>query len=68
MLRHFLHPPLYNANFEKSFGTLYTVLYNVVEGTAQVHWPEMEIRQSFNSFTEDRVVPFSTSLRKGLIY
>jgi len=68
VLRHFLRPPLYNTNFEKSFGTLYTVIYNVGKGTARIYWPEMDISQSFDVFNEDRVVPFSTSLRKGLIY
>lgn len=68
VIRHFLHPPLYNTNFEKSFGTLYTIAYNVAQGTANIHWPEAEMKQSFSLFTENRVVPFSTSLRKGLIF
>jgi predicted choloylglycine hydrolase len=67
MLRHFLHPPLYSTNFEKSFGTLYTVLYQIEQGAAYIQWPELELKKTFTSFTEERVVPFSTSLRKGLI-
>ncbi|MBL7843871.1 MAG: hypothetical protein JNK44_08425, partial [Cyclobacteriaceae bacterium] len=29
ILKKFLQPPLYSTNFEKSFGTLYTILYRV---------------------------------------
>ncbi|MDH4058444.1 MAG: C45 family autoproteolytic acyltransferase/hydrolase [Cyclobacteriaceae bacterium] len=68
MLKHFLHPPLYNTNFEKSFGTLYTIIYRVAKGEAEVHWPEMGITQSFSHFNEERVVPFNTSLRKGVVF
>jgi predicted choloylglycine hydrolase len=68
MLRHFLHPPLYNTNFEKSFGTLYTILYQIDQGVVHIRWPELELKKTFASFTEELVVPFSTSLRKGLIY
>jgi predicted choloylglycine hydrolase len=68
MLKHFLHPPLYSTNFEKSFGTLYTIIYRVKKGEAEIHWPEVNIIQDFNNFKEERVVPFSTSSRKGLVY
>lgn len=68
MLKHFLHPPLYSTNFEKSFGTLYTAIYRVEKGEAEILWPEVKINQSFSNFKEERVVPFSTSFRKGLVY
>lgn len=68
MLKHFLHPPLYSTNFEKSFGTLYTIIYRVTKGEAEVHWPEMGIKQTFSHFSEERVVPFTSSLRKGVVF
>ena len=57
MMGHFLRPPLYNTNFEKSFGTLYSILYRVATGEAEVHWPGVSIKQSFSHFTEERVNP-----------
>ncbi|MGK2861416.1 MAG: C45 family autoproteolytic acyltransferase/hydrolase, partial [Chitinophagaceae bacterium] len=35
----FLQPPLLNYNYEKNFGTLYTVSYNITEMLVHVHWP-----------------------------
>ncbi len=58
MLAHFLSPPLYNTNFEKSFGTLYTVIYRVTKGEAQVYWPGVTVKQDFSHFKEERVNPF----------
>jgi predicted choloylglycine hydrolase len=52
MLRHFLHPPLYSNNFEKSFGTLYTIAYHLQDGRVKVRWPDASIDQSFAKFTE----------------
>lgn len=67
MVRHFLHPPLYATNFEKSFGTLYTIQYNLKDREAIVYWPDTEIKQTFTHFREERVVPIITSARKGII-
>lgn len=67
MLRHFLHPPLYNTIFERSFGTLYTIVYRVNNGEVEIHWPDVGIKQTFLDYKEERIVPFSTSLRKGLV-
>ncbi|MBL7870802.1 MAG: hypothetical protein JNM78_04255 [Cyclobacteriaceae bacterium] len=58
IVKKFLQPPLYSTNFEKSFGTLYTILYRVQDGKIEIHWPELSVKQSFNDFTEQRVVPF----------
>jgi predicted choloylglycine hydrolase len=58
MIAHFLKPPLYSTNFEKSFGTLYTILYKVKTGQVEIHWPDLIVKQSFDDFTEQRVVPF----------
>ncbi len=68
MLRRFLHPPLYNTNFEKSFGTLYTIIYRVNDLTIDVLWPDNYISQSFAFFREERIIPLMTSARKGLVF
>jgi len=59
MVGHFLQPPLYNTNFEKSFGTLYTILYRVKNGEVEIHWPGRMVTQSFAEFKEELIVPFS---------
>lgn len=56
MINHFLRPPLYNINFEKFFGTLYTIVYRLEKGEAEVHWPGVAIKQAFSNFKEDRVL------------
>lgn len=68
MLKRFLHPPLYNTNFDKSFGTLYTIIYRLEKKEVEVLWPDNQIIQSFDHFTEDRIVPLMTNARKGLVY
>ncbi len=68
MLKRFLHLPLYNTNFEKSFGTLYTIIYRLNARDVEVHWPDNHINQSFENFQEERIVPLMTSARKGLVY
>jgi len=59
MVQHFLQSPLYSTNFERSFGTLYTILYRVKNGVVEVHWPEKMVTQSFAEFKEELIVPFS---------
>ncbi|WP_339789329.1 C45 family peptidase [uncultured Imperialibacter sp.] len=59
VLTKFMQPPLYNTNFDKSFGTLYTIMYKVQSGELEVHWPGVSKRQSFDDFREERVEPFS---------
>jgi predicted choloylglycine hydrolase len=60
LLRKFLAKPLYSQKFEKSFGTLYTSIYNPVTKTAELHWPSKSIFQSFENFNEAKTeVAFS---------
>lgn len=39
----FLQRPLYNTNFREHFGTMYTVEYDPVAGTAQYAWPDRRL-------------------------
>lgn len=55
MLNRFLHPPLYNTNFDKSFGTLYTIIYRVNAKNIEVLWPNNHLYQSFELFKEERI-------------
>ncbi|MCB0154587.1 MAG: hypothetical protein KDF65_07305 [Anaerolineae bacterium] len=56
-LRRFLHPPLYNTQFEKAFGTLYTAAYRPSTGEAEYLWPgQATLRQSFAKFNEQKTV------------
>jgi predicted choloylglycine hydrolase len=50
-IRAFLAPPVYNASFGRSFGTLYTAVYRVEEGCVDYRWPSSLWRQSFDAFT-----------------
>ncbi|MEQ8361689.1 MAG: C45 family peptidase [Cyclobacteriaceae bacterium] len=68
MVKRFLHPPLYNTNYHKAFGTLYTIIYRVNAKTIDVLWPDQQISQSFDFFREERIVPLMTSARKGLVF
>jgi predicted choloylglycine hydrolase len=56
----FLRPPLYNTLFEHGFGTLYTAVYNPIEGTVVYRWPHEEILVSFKNFKEEyKLVKFN---------
>jgi predicted choloylglycine hydrolase len=63
MVKNFLQPPLYSTNFEKAFGTLYTILYRAKAGEVEIHWPDLNVKQSFEGFKEQRVVPFPMALQ-----
>ncbi len=53
----FLQPPLYNYNYQKNFGTLYTAKYNVVEKTVNILWPDdKKITQSFDNYHEENIM------------
>lgn len=67
MLRRFLEPPLYNTNFDKSFGTLYTIIYRVNSRNIEILWPELSVQQNFSHFSEKKINPFATTY-KGLVY
>ena len=61
----FLEPPLFNYNYEKNFGTLYTVNYQVTKRQVMVHWPDNQILiQSFDYFKEDLVSVFLPRRKK----
>ena len=46
----FLRPPLYQRDYTRGMGTLYTAAYRVAEGRADYFWPGIEWRQSFDRF------------------
>jgi len=48
----FLQAPLYNNEPQKSFATLYSMIYDLNELSATVFWPNRELKQSFNAFKE----------------
>ncbi len=68
MVSRFLHPPLYNTNFEKSFGTLYTAVYRIGLKEVSILWPDLEIKQSFQHFVEHKIPREIASFSKGLVY
>ncbi len=57
LTKKFLQPPLYNYNYQKNFGTLYTAKYDVTEKTATIYWPEdKRITQTFDNYLEENVL------------
>ncbi len=68
MVSRFLHPPLYNTNFEKSFGTLYTGVYRIGMQEVSILWPDQEIKQSFQQFSELKLPREMLAFNKGLVY
>lgn len=52
----FLQPPLYNTQYEKGFGTLYTSVYYPKSGEMDVLWPAKRLRYAFNDFREELTV------------
>lgn len=60
----FLQPPLYNYDYKKNFGTLYTSLYDVKNKVVNILWPpEKMISRSFDDFEEENVI---VHLLKGI--
>ena len=51
VIQAFLTPPVYNASFDRSFGTLYTAVLRPSEGCIDYRWPTSLWRQSFDAFT-----------------
>lgn len=45
-----LRPPLYNTEYSRSFGTLYTAVYRTGECSAEYRWPDITWRQSIDNF------------------
>ncbi|MEQ9298451.1 MAG: C45 family peptidase [Cyclobacteriaceae bacterium] len=50
----FLRKPLHNSEYSDGFGTLYTAVYQPIEGKVQLHWPNESVVQSFDSFIEGK--------------
>jgi predicted choloylglycine hydrolase len=48
----FLRPPLFNTQFARGFGTLYTAAYYPCRGECHYLWPDNEWRFSFQDFRE----------------
>ncbi len=62
VVRAFLAPPVYNRNFDRQFGTLYTAVIRPSAGCVDYRWPSSLWRQSFDGFTPgEHTVP----LRSG---
>jgi predicted choloylglycine hydrolase len=51
----FLQPPLYNINFERGFGTLYTAVYDPEKKECQMRWPGKKKKFSFRDFEEEKL-------------
>ncbi|CAN5783586.1 C45 family autoproteolytic acyltransferase/hydolase [soil metagenome] len=57
VINKFLEPPLYCYNYQKNFGTLYTVKYDVDKKKVQLFWPgDKNMEQSFNNYQEDNML------------
>ncbi len=56
LIKRFLQPPLYTTNFEKNFGTLYTIAYKLQQAEIEIIWPHKSLIQSFGDFKEERIV------------
>lgn len=54
LIEAFLRPPLYNTDYQRGFGTLYTAVYRPAQGLAQWHWPGEVWSQSIDDFREGR--------------
>ena len=50
--RQFLIPPLYNSQFARGFGTLYSAAFYPQKGTCEYLWPEHSWTFDFNKFDE----------------
>ena len=52
LIQRFLRPPLYSAQFQKGWGTLYTAAYRTGMPSAEFRWPGGCLEQSFKEFRE----------------
>lgn len=48
----FLQPPLFNTQFARGFGTLYTAAYYPLRGECHYLWPQNQWRFNFENFAE----------------
>lgn len=51
----FLEAPLYQTNFARGWGTLYTAIYDPERRTMQLRWPDLTLSQSIEQFRETTV-------------
>ena len=69
LIQKFLQPPLYNTNFKKRFGTLYTAVYDSSQGSIDLFWPHLHVRQSFNHFEERKdMIQISNTVSQKLTF
>jgi len=68
LIKKFLHKPLYSKDFNKSFGTLYTVIYRLDQLSAELRWPDKNLTCSFENFSEEKCfINLSSKLQGNLI-
>jgi predicted choloylglycine hydrolase len=68
MITRFLMPPLYNTQYEKSFGTLYTAAYYPDSLEMELLWPAKRLTYGFNEFSEElTVINISKSVSSFLV-
>jgi len=56
MLNRFFKPPLYNTDFLKGFGTLYTAVYKPNDSKVDLLWPQKRQSHSFENFEEGQII------------
>ena len=52
MIKCFLRAPLYTTAYDHGFGTLYTSVYDPVNGQGRFVWPDGDLVQTLEKFTE----------------
>jgi predicted choloylglycine hydrolase len=52
----FLAPPLYNTDWPRAFGTLYTASYDARSREVEILWPSQRWRRTFTDFEETETV------------
>jgi predicted choloylglycine hydrolase len=52
----FLEPPLYNTDWARAFGTLYTASYDTRSREVEILWPSQRWRRTFVDFEETETV------------
>ena len=48
----FMAPPVYQTNFVRGYGTLYTAVYRPADCSAELVWPQQRWRQSCTRFQD----------------
>lgn len=73
IVQQFLVPPLYQTEYQRGWGTLYTAVYHPVERVAEYVWPGHYWSQSFDAFHETKHVlqipwnePPDTPITRGI--